>query len=64
VLGGRGAVRGNPLAALGAIVLDPGASRTNPCGGLGEARPASPAPAPAPRPVVPGLPDVLRQPPR
>jgi uncharacterized protein involved in outer membrane biogenesis len=30
---GRSA-RGNPLAALGGLVLDPGASRTNPCGGL------------------------------
>ncbi len=68
VLGGRGGARGNPLAALGTIVLDPGASRTNPCGGLGEARPASPSPAPAPRPGlpqgVPGLPDVLRLLPR
>ena len=66
---GRPAARGNPLAALGGIVLDPGASRTNPCGGLGDTRPASPAPtpAPAPGPGTPRLPnmgDVLRLLPR
>jgi hypothetical protein len=63
VLGGRGQ-RGNPLAGLRGLVLDPGASRTNPCGGLGDAHPAAPAPAPAPRPAIPGLPDVLRLLPR
>ncbi len=52
---GRGGLRANPLAALGAIVLDPGASRTNPCGGLAE--------VPA-RGATPGLPDVLRLLPR
>ena len=52
---GRGGVRGNPLAALGAIVLDPGASRTNPCAGLAE--------VPA-RGGAPGLPDILRLLPR
>jgi AsmA protein len=62
VTGGRPAGRGNPLAGLGRIVLDPGASAANPCGGLGEVRPAAPAPAPAPH--VPGLPDVLRLLPR
>jgi len=59
VLGGRGQ-RGNPLAGLGGIVLDPGASRTNPCGGLAE----MPAREPAPKPAIPGLPDVLRLLPR
>ena len=53
---GRSGLRGNPLAALGAIVLDPGASRTNPCGGLAE--------VPARGPALPGLPDVLRLLPR
>ena len=52
---GRGGLRANPLAALGAIVLDPGASRANPCGGLAE--------VPA-RGATPGLPDVLRLLPR
>jgi len=62
VLGGRGGVRGNPLAALGAIVLDPGASRTNPCGGLAEV-PAAP-PVAAPSPGLPSLPGLLRLLPR
>jgi hypothetical protein len=52
------AARGNPLAGLGRIVLDPGASAANPCGGLGEVRPAAPAPH------APGLGDVLRLLPR
>lgn len=58
VVGGRVAPRGNPLAGLGRIVLDPGASAANPCGGLGEVRPAVPAPH------APGLGDVLRLLPR
>ncbi|MCX7379704.1 MAG: AsmA family protein [Alphaproteobacteria bacterium] len=58
VVGGRVAPRGNPLAGLGRIVLDPGASAANPCGGLGEVRPAAPAPH------APGLGDVLRLLPR
>lgn len=58
VVGGRVAPRGNPLAGLGRIVLDPGASAANPCGGLGEVRPAAPAP------LAPGLGDVLRLLPR
>lgn len=63
VTGGRVAPRGNPLAGLGRIVLDPGASHANPCGGLGEVRPAAPAPH-APAPHLPGVPDVLRLLPR
>ena len=58
VVGGRVAPRGNPLAGLGRIVLDPGASAANPCGGLGEVRPVAPAPH------APGLGDVLRLLPR
>ena len=58
VVGGRPAGRGNPLAGLGRIVLDPGASAANPCGGLGEVRPAAPVPH------APGLGDVLRLLPR
>ncbi len=58
VVGGRVAPRGNPLAGLRRIVLDPGASAANPCGGLGEVRPAAPAPH------APGLGDVLRLLPR
>ncbi len=49
---GRGPARGNPLAALGAIVFDPGASRANPCGGLAEV------------PARGAVPDVLRLLPR
>jgi uncharacterized protein involved in outer membrane biogenesis len=64
VVGGRPAPRGNPLAGLGRIVLDPGASHANPCGGLAEVRPAAPVPAPAPAPHAPGLGDVLRLLPR
>lgn len=60
VAGGRPGARGNPLAGLGRIVLDPGASHANPCGGLAPHAPAAPAPAPH----VPGLPDVLRLLPR
>lgn len=58
VVGGRPAPRGNPLAGLGRIVLDPGASAANPCGGLGEVRPVAPVPH------APGLGDVLRLLPR
>ncbi len=58
VVGGRVAPRGNPLAGLGRIILDPGASAANPCGGLGEVRPAAPVPH------APGLGDVLRLLPR
>lgn len=56
VAAGRGAGGRNPLAALGGLVLDPGASRANPCGGLGPA----PSPAPGPSPI-PGLPGGLPQ---
>jgi len=63
VTAGRGAGLGgrNPLAALGGLGLDPGASRVNPCGGLAPAPPpggAGPAPSPSP---IPGLPGGLPQ---
>ncbi|MCC6716945.1 MAG: AsmA family protein [Acetobacteraceae bacterium] len=68
VLSGRGA-RGNPLSALGTIVLDPGASRTNPCGGLAEVparlpNPPSAEPGQPGFPNLPGLPNLLRLLPR
>lgn len=60
---GRNA-RGNPLATLGAIVLDPGGTHSNPCTGAADA-PATAQPAPAPSqpappalPAIPGLPDL------
>ena len=57
VVQARAGTRANPLAGLGGIVLDRGASVTNPCGGLAEvpARPAAPGQ---------GLPDLLRLLPR
>ena len=60
VLSGRAGLRGNPLAALGGLILDPGASRNNPCGGLAEvpAQPTSPAPAPSALPSLPAAPSI------